>query len=81
MTDPQRPRRWPRFLLIQMLQIPAVAVIVASPHPTAWLVAALWGSLVCCGGTDSRWRWINRLLVLQATVWLVLAALFGLGEG
>ena len=38
-----------------------------------WIVAGLWGSLVCCAGTDSRWKWCNRLLVVQAIAWLVAA--------
>jgi hypothetical protein len=53
-------------------------LLAMSDAPLAWWPAALWGSLVCCAGTDSGWRWLNRLLVAQAVAWLTLALTFGL---
>lgn len=71
-SSPDRPAPPPwklRFLLVQALQLPAVGLAIAGlPWP-----AALWGSVVCCAGTDSGWRWRNRLLIAQAVAWLVLA--------
>lgn len=72
-----RPRTWPRLLLAHALQLPAVALVVYSDAPAAWWAAGLWSSAVCCAMTDSLWRWRNRLLVLEAIVWLVLAASLG----
>jgi hypothetical protein len=72
------PSPWPRLLVIQALQLPAVALILAADRPAAWWTAALWSSFVCCAGTDSGWRWLNRLLVAQATLWLAAAGVFGL---
>jgi hypothetical protein len=74
---PSAIRRNVRFALVHLLQFPSVALVVFSDQPTAWWAAAIWGSLVCCAGTDSGWRWRNRLLVLEAIAWLVLAACFG----
>lgn len=62
-----------RFLLIHLLQLPAIALIIVSPHQAAWWCAALWSSCVTCAGTDSGWRWINRLLIVEAIIWLTLA--------
>ncbi len=72
-----RPPSWPRLLLVQVLQLPALALVVVSPHAAAWWLAGLWGSVVCCLGTDSQWRWRNRLLVFQAALWLALAMVLG----
>ena len=71
-TDTPRPPPWRlRFLLVQLIQLPAIGLACAGlPWP-----AALWGSVVCCAGTDSGWRWRNRLLVLQAMLWLLFALL------
>jgi hypothetical protein len=66
-----------RFALVHLLQLPSVALVVFSEQPTAWWCAAILASLICCAGTDSGWRWRNRLLVVEAIAWLVLAALFG----
>lgn len=75
--DEPRPPPWRlRFLLVQLLQLPAVGIAYWGQPPTAWWLAALWGSAICCGGTDSGWRWRNRLLVLQAMCWLLFALIF-----
>lgn len=65
---------WLRLALVQLLQLPAVLLVCARSGSGSWWCAALWGSAVCCAGTDSRWRWRNRLLVAQAVVWLVAAS-------
>ena len=69
-ADRPAPPPWKlRFLMVQLFQLPAVGLAIAGlPWP-----AAVWGSVVCCAGTDSGWRWRNRLLVLQAIAWLLLA--------
>ncbi len=68
---------WTRLAIVEALQLPAIALVLVSEHHAAWWVAALWGSLTSCAGTDSGWRWTNRALVLQAIAWLTLAAVFG----
>ncbi len=73
---PIRAAGWKRLLLVHLAQIPSVALIIASPSPWSWVAAGLWGSLVACAGTDSRWRWRNRLLVAEAVAWLVVGLLF-----
>ncbi len=62
-----------RFALAHALQLPAVIVLIWSPVIWAAVPAGLWGSIVACAGTDSGWRWRNRLLVTEAIVWLVIA--------
>lgn len=64
---------WPRLAVVQALQLPAAALAIGVATASAVAAAGLWGSVVCCAGTDSGWRWLNRLLVLQATGWLVIA--------
>jgi hypothetical protein len=71
-TTPIR-RTWPRMLVVQGLQIPLVALVVGASSPAGAVVAGLIGSFICCAGTDSGWRWRNRLLVVQAIGWLVVA--------
>jgi hypothetical protein len=68
-----RPRSWPRLLLVEALQLPAIALVLWGRWPGALWAAALFGSLVCCALTDSGWRWRNLLLVLQAVAWLTIA--------
>lgn len=65
-----------RLAIVHLLQLPAVALVILSPHAAAWWCAALWSSIVACAGTDSDWRWWNRLLVLEAIIWLTLALVF-----
>lgn len=65
-----------RLVVVHLLQLPAVALVIVSPQAAAWWCAAAWGSLVTCAGTDSGWRWRNRLLVAEAIVWLTLALVF-----
>ncbi len=67
-----------RFLLVHALQLPALGLAVWGQPPTAWWLAALWGSVVCCAGTDSGWRWRNRMLVIEAILWLTFALVFAL---
>ena len=65
-----------RFALAHLAQLPAVGLAVYGQPPTAWWIAAAWGSFVCCAGTDSGWRWRNRLLVFEAILWLTFALVF-----
>jgi hypothetical protein len=76
--DGRRVPVWPRLALVQALQLPAVALLLWGQGAAALWLAALWGAAVCCGGTDSGWRWLNRLLVAQAAVWLALALVLGI---
>ncbi len=68
---------WPRLLLVELLQLPAVLLVILGHGPGAWWCAGLWSSLVLISGTDSDWRWRNRLLVGQAAAWLLAASLLG----
>jgi hypothetical protein len=79
MTAPRPVAAWTRMAVVQGLQVPAVALGLVAGG-AAWWPAGLWGSVVCCAGTDSGWRWRNRLLLFQAVVWLVLAASLGSGS-
>lgn len=63
---------WRRLALVHALQLPAVALAALSPSTWGLVAAALWGSAVACLGTDSGWRWLNRLLVAEAVLWLSL---------
>jgi hypothetical protein len=76
-SRPGAARSWPRLALVEALQLPPIALLVWGAWPGAVWAGALIGSLVCCAGTDSGWRWRNRLLVAQAVVWLTLALVFG----
>ncbi len=62
-----------RFALVQVLQLPAVALVVVGVGSAALWLAALYASAVCCLGTDSQGPWWNRALLLQAVAWLLLA--------
>lgn len=66
-----------RLLLAHLLQLPAVALLLATQRPAAWWCAALWASAVCCLATESHWRWRNRLLLAEAVAWLVAAGVLG----
>ena len=61
---------WARLLVVHGLQLPALGLWWVGTPPWAQILAALWGSAVCCLGTDSGWRWWNRLLITEAVVWL-----------
>lgn len=65
---------WLRFALVEALQIPALLLAWQGRPPWAWWTAALLGAAVCILGTDSPWRWRNRLLILQAVAWFSAAA-------
>lgn len=69
---------WQRLAVVQALQLPALALLLWGQGAAALWTASLWGSLVCCAGTDSGWRWLNRLLLLQAAAWLALALVLGI---
>lgn len=62
-----------RLLVVHALQIPAIALLLASSSPWAWWPAAIWGSAVAVLGTDSHWRWLNFALMAEAVIWLSLA--------
>jgi len=78
-TPPSRRPVWTRLLVIVALQLPAAGLALVSVHPAALWTAGLYGSVVCCAGTDSAWRWLNRALVLVAVGWLLLPLLFAVG--
>lgn len=74
-----------RFAVVQLIQVPFVLLALIGSWPWALLTAALVGSAICAGGTDSATgpgatlaRWLNRLLVLQAIAWITAAFIFGL---
>lgn len=69
-----RIRTWPRFALVQALQLPGIAMIAFLPLGWGWVAGGVWASLVAAAGTDSCWRWLNRILVAETVVWLTLAA-------
>lgn len=66
-------RTWSRFVLVQVLQLLPLALLMVGSPAARW-PAALIGSAICCYGTDSNWRWRNRLLIAQAIGWLVMPA-------
>ena len=74
----RRAHRW-RLLVVQGLQLPAIGLVLVAPGPAALWTAGLYGSAVCCAGTDSGWRWRTRLLVAQAVAWLLVPLVFALG--
>ncbi len=77
MSAARPPRGWVRLAVVEAIQLPALGLVMARDAPACWWCAALWGSMACCAGTDSSWRWRNYLLVAQAVVWLIAASLFG----
>jgi hypothetical protein len=77
MTAASHSRGWPRLVLVEALQILPLAVAILGQGSGAMWCAGLLGSAICCAGTDSGWRWRNRLLVSQAVCWLLLPLLFG----
>jgi len=79
-NDGARPRQWPRLLLVQGLQVIPLAVAILGQGPGALWCAGVMGSAICCAGTDSLWRWRNRVLVAQAVVWLLVPLLFAAGN-
>ncbi|MBA3845392.1 MAG: hypothetical protein H0X45_01980 [Planctomycetes bacterium] len=76
MTERLKPSPWPRLAVIAALQLPALFIALVSAHPAALWTAGIWGSVVCCGGTDSGWRALNLLLVALAVGWLLVPLLF-----
>lgn len=69
-----RPSPWPRLILVHALQAVPLTLLLALPGAAGALAAGLLGSVICCLGTDSGWRWLNRMLVLEAAGWLWVAA-------
>jgi hypothetical protein len=74
-----------RFAVVEALQVPWIALALLGMWPWALWTAALVGSAICAGGTDSTTgpggglaRWLNRFLVLQAIAWLTAALVFAL---
>ncbi len=67
-----------RLLVVQLAQLPFVVLAVWGAPPMSFWLAGAAGSFICCAGTDTRWRWRNRLLVFQAIAWLCVALIFGL---
>jgi hypothetical protein len=70
-------RSWPRLVVVHALQLPALGLLGFGVGAAVPWVAGIWGSLVCCAGTDSRWRWWNRLLLAEAVAWLTVALVLG----
>jgi hypothetical protein len=68
---------WQRLLVVEAVQLPFVALMIWGRWPVALWLAAGVSSLICCAGTDSSWRWRNRLLVAQSVVWLAVALALG----
>lgn len=62
---------WRRLLVVEALQLVPVMILLLGRPPGSFWCAGLLGSAICCLGTDSGWRWLNRLLVLQAVLWLL----------
>lgn len=78
------PRLW-RFGVIQLIQILVLLLAIFGAEPWALWTAAAVGSIICAGGTDSTIgpgqklaRWLNRVLILQAILWLTAALVLGL---
>ncbi len=71
-------RTWPRLLLVEALQVVPLALVLFGRGSGALWCAGLLGSAICCLGTDSGWRWRNRLLISQAILWLLVPLLFAL---
>lgn len=85
MSDVTVGPRLRRFALVQLVQAPFLLLAMAGSWPWALLTAALAGSAICAGGTDSTSgpggtlaRWLNRVLVLQAIAWITAAFVLGL---
>ena len=79
--------RWRRFAVVEVLQAPLIALAVVGAWPWGLWTAALAGSLVCSAGTDSivgdgarLARWLNRILVLQAVVWIAAALVLAIPD-
>lgn len=69
---------WPRLLLVELLQAVPLLVALAGRAPAALWCAGILGSAICCAGTDSGWRWRNRLLLIQAVLWLLVPLVLAL---
>jgi len=67
-----------RWWTIHALQLVLAApVLLAGGDPRVLWPCALLASVACCLGTDSGWRWRNRLLVAEAAAWLSVALVLG----
>lgn len=74
-----------RFGFVQLIQIPVLLLAIFGAEPWAFWTAASVGSIICAGGTDSTTgpgqklaRWLNRVLILQAILWLTAALVLAL---
>jgi len=83
MSDVTTALRLRRFVVVELIQLPFLLLAIIGAWPWALLTAALIGSAICAAGTDSASgpgatlaRWLNRVLVLQAIVWLTVALVF-----
>lgn len=75
MTTEALPRGggWRRFVLVHALQLPVAALVILVAPGWSWVAGCVWASLVSAVGTDSGWRWRNRILVVETILWLTLA--------
>jgi hypothetical protein len=78
-NDIVRKRSWQRLLLVELAQMPFAALAIFGDGMAALWIAGIAGSFICCAGTDSLWRWRNRLLVVQAIGWLCVPLLVNNG--
>lgn len=65
-----------RMIVVQAVQLPLLGLLYWGRPPASLWLAGVIGSVICCYGTDSNWRWRNRALVAQAALWLCVPLLF-----
>lgn len=66
---------WQRLLVVHLAQLFPLAILLLVPGPAGRWTAGLLGSAICSYGTDSDWRWRNRLLLAEAVCWLLVPLL------
>ena len=49
-----------RMIVIQAVQLPLLGLLYWGKPPASLWLAGVIGSVICCYGTDSNWRWRNR---------------------
>lgn len=73
-----RRARWQRWWLLHAAQVLLLMPVLFSAGQALVLwPCALMGSALCCIGTDSSWRWPNRILIAEAVLWLTAALVLG----